>query len=322
MHGNKDVSRSFGLQLEPQFGFTKTDVDKLARQLGQSSHFDMVWISDHMFLDENAVDKSAFDCWTLMSYLAAKYVKLRIGALVLCNSYRYPSILAKMITTLDHLSEGRIEIGYGSGWKEIEYKAYGIDFPPVKTRLEQLVEGLEVLLELWSDKGKGTYTGNHYALDNALCFPKPFQQPHPRLWIGSMTGGKKMLRIAAKYGDGINLAWAFSPEQCKMIFKQLDKYSDEVQRKQLLRSVGFWVRLFENEEDKIIKMKEMAKQRGFSLEEYQKRTEGALLGTQKEIMEKLTKYLKIGVSHFIFMFPGEKESRYIQIFDQEILPSI
>ena len=122
---------SFGIQLEPQFGYTKSEVDQIADSLEQDPLWDMIWISDHMFLDENSTDKSSFDCWTLMTYLAVKYPKLRIAPLVLCNSYRHPSILAKMVATLDQLSEGRIEMGYGAGWKEIEYNAYGITFPPV-----------------------------------------------------------------------------------------------------------------------------------------------------------------------------------------------
>ncbi|MFW9990629.1 MAG: LLM class flavin-dependent oxidoreductase [Candidatus Odinarchaeota archaeon] len=310
---------SFGIQLEPQFGYMKKDVDKLAEKASRYK-FDTIWVSDHMFLDEKAVDKSAFDSWTLMTYLVTKF-KLRVGSLVLCNSYRHPSILAKMVSTLDHLSGGRIEFGYGAGWKEMEYKAYGIEFPPVKTRLEQLEEGLQVIKKLWSEE-KASFSGKHYTLDEAICYPKPLQKPHPRIVIGSMTGGKKMLQIAAKHGDMINLAWSFTPERCKEIFQQLDSYTSEASRNKLLRSVGFWVRLYASEEEKQAKMKEGAQQRNFSIEEYTKRLEGALVGTKEEITEKLAKYIKLGVTHFVFMFPAKEEPTYLRIFNDEIFPSV
>jgi alkanesulfonate monooxygenase SsuD/methylene tetrahydromethanopterin reductase-like flavin-dependent oxidoreductase (luciferase family) len=175
---------SFGMQLEPQFGYSKDDVDQFANLI-ENSKFDTIWVSDHMFLDTES-QGSAFDAWTLMTYLVTKYAKLRVGSLVLCNSYHKPSLLAKKITTLDHLSEGRIEIGYGAGWKEVEYKAYGIDFPSVKERLDMLEEGLDILLKLWSEEEKPSYSGKYYSISEALCFPKPYQKPHPNLWIGAI----------------------------------------------------------------------------------------------------------------------------------------
>ena len=112
---NSESSKlSFGVQVEPQFGYVRDDIDRFVERIEHSQHFDSVWVSDHLFMDENAVDKSAFDCFTLMTYLLTKYQKIRVGSLVLCNSYRHPSILAKMLTTLDHLSGGRFEFGYGA----------------------------------------------------------------------------------------------------------------------------------------------------------------------------------------------------------------
>ncbi|MFX1252070.1 MAG: LLM class flavin-dependent oxidoreductase [Promethearchaeota archaeon] len=314
---------SFGMQLEPQFGYTKAEIDKIAEKI-QETAFDMVWVSDHMFLDPNAVDKSAFDCFTLMTYLVTKYNNLRVGSMVFCNNYRYPSILAKMITTLDHLSEGRIEIGMGAGWKEIEYKAYGLEFPSAKVRIEQFEEGMQILRALWSKDKKTSFSGKYYSLENALCFPKPFQKPHPRLWIGSMTGGKRMLKSTAKYADGINLAWAFSPKQCETLFNQLDEYCTDFGRKKgaILRSVGLWARVFANEQEMETRMKAEAEKRNMSLEKYQDRVKGALIGTTEQIVEKLTNYKKVGVSHFIFMFPMKEESTYLQLFNDDIIPKV
>ena len=292
---------SYGVQLEPQFGYTKNDVDKIGTYI-EKSIFDTIWVSDHMFLDSNAFNKSAFDALTVMTYLSTKFTQLRVGSLVFCNSYRHPSIMAKKIASLDNLCEGRLEVGYGAGWKEIEYNAYGIPFPSVKIRLEQLEEGLQVLKEMWNEKRETAFfQGKHYSLDNALCFPKPYQKPHPRLWIGTMSGGRKMLRIAAKYGDGINLAWSFTVERCKEIFQHLDDLCQQFDKKPLDRSIGFWVRLYSDEKEMTEGIKKEAEKRNIKLKEYEKRIEGALIGTPEMIKTKLEAYKDLGISHFIFL---------------------
>ena len=314
---------SFGLQLEPQFGYTKEEIDNITNVVVKNQ-FDTLWVSDHMFLDTESQGKSAFDAWTLMTYLVTKYSQLRVGSLVLCNSYHHPSLLAKKISTLDHLSKGRIEIGYGSGWKEVEYDAYGIKFPSVKERLDMLEEGLDVLLKLWSDEDKPSYSGKYYNLKEALCFPKPYQKPHPRLWIGSMTGGNRMLRIAAKYGDGINLAWSFSPEKCQELFKKLDNNCLKYNRSpaDIKRSLGFWTRIYKDETDMEKGLIQEAEKRNITVEEYKERVAGALVGTKEQVIQKLIAYKEIGITHYIFMVPYQEEIEYLELFDTEILPKM
>ncbi|MHA2245761.1 MAG: LLM class flavin-dependent oxidoreductase [Candidatus Hodarchaeales archaeon] len=311
---------SFGVQIEPQFGFTKDKIDKIAVMCEKS--FDTIWVSDHMFLNDKSVNVPAFDAWTLMTYLLTKYT-LKVGSLVLCNSYRTPSVLAKMITTLDHLSNGRYICGYGAGWKEMEYQAYGIDYYPLKIRIEQMIEGIEVLRAMWREEEKISYSGKYYTLKDALCFPKPLTKPLP-IWIGSNKGGKKMIRTAAKYADGFNLAWSFSPSHCQTIFNYLDEQAIKFNRdpKEIARSVGFWVRLYKDDKEKEEMIQEEAAKRNISIEEYSKRIEGALIGTKEEIIQQLRKYLELSVSHFIFMFPFDKEVEYMTEFSKDILPEL
>ncbi|MFX0094687.1 MAG: LLM class flavin-dependent oxidoreductase [Candidatus Hodarchaeota archaeon] len=231
---------------------------------------------------------------------------------------------AKMISTLDHLSEGRIEIGMGAGWKAIEYKAYGLEFPSAKVRIDQLDEGLQVLRALWSEEPKPSFSGKYYSLENALCFPKPFQKPYPRLWIGAPSGGKHMLKITAKHGDGINLAWTVPPDKCEWVFNRLDQQCKDMERdsSEILRSVGYWVRMFADEEEMEKYMKEEAKKQNLPFKEFKKQVQNLLMGTKDQIIEKLLEYQKIGVPHFIFMFPYPEELKYLQLFNNEILPAI
>ena len=108
-----------------------------AEELG----YDCAWLDDHFYGVATPPSDDSLECWTLMSALARETSRLRFGTLVLCNNYRHPPLLAKMAATLDHISDGRLEFGLGAGWYEHEYRAYGYDFPPMGTRLQQLDGG-------------------------------------------------------------------------------------------------------------------------------------------------------------------------------------
>ena len=172
----------FGIQIEPQFGFDYITIEKIALN-AEKIGFDSIWSSDHLFLHDKAEEINCMEAWTLLSALASKTNKLRLGTLVTCNSYRYPSILAKIASTVDSISNGRLEFGIGAGWKEIEYKAYGIPFPSVKERFDRLEEALQIIKLLWTEP-KVTFTGRYYSIKDAFSAPKPVQNPHPPIFIG------------------------------------------------------------------------------------------------------------------------------------------
>jgi len=281
------------------------------------------WFSDHFMLTADSIKVNAYECFTAMAAATAYTTKLRIGSLVFCNSYRHPPVLAKQIASLDHFSRGRIEFGYGAGWKKVEYKAYGIEFPPAKTRLEQLVEAIKIIRNLWI-KDRTSFHGKHYQLHEAVSYPKPYQQPHPPIWIGTMYARPKMLNIAAEYADGINLAWAYTLEDFEKKMNMLDELCEKHNRKPstLKRSYGIWTRVYESKEEKKRIMQEAADKRGITLEQLEKRYEGSMHGTIEEIREWLKSYSKLGVEHFIFMFPQDKEIEQMKILAEEIIPTV
>ena len=137
-----------------------------------------------------------------MAGLSAKTEKIRIGTLVICNSYRNPALLAKTLSTIDHISNGRLEIGYGAGWMEPEYKAYGYEFPSMGTRLKMFEEGLHIMKAMFTEK-RATFEGRHYKINEAICNPKPVQKPHPPITIGG-SGEKIMLKLVARFADRWN----------------------------------------------------------------------------------------------------------------------
>ncbi|TFH07463.1 MAG: LLM class flavin-dependent oxidoreductase [Candidatus Thorarchaeota archaeon] len=311
----------FGVQIEPQFGFEYEHISKIGR-IGLENRFSTLWFSDHFMLDGDSTDRPLLDPWLVMTALVREFSDLRVGSLVFCNSYRNPALHAKMAATLDVLSGGRLEFGIGAGWKKLEYNAYGYDFSNDMTRIDQLSEAIQIIRSIWTED-KASFVGKHYKIKDLVSFPKPVQKPHPTIWVGTMYGKEHMLKLAAKYGDGINLAWAFTPEQLEKIFKQLDGYRKDFERsEEIKKSVGFWTYVFEDESDMETAIVEGAKKRNIPLDKYRERIASSMWGTPDVIVEKLNAYKDLGVIHSIFMFPHEEEIKQIEIFGKKVIPKL
>ncbi|OLS28236.1 MAG: Pyrimidine monooxygenase RutA [Candidatus Heimdallarchaeota archaeon LC_2] len=164
-------SIKFGIQIEPQFGFKYNNIKEIALQ-GEKLEFTSIWSSDHFFYGPNPEVTDCLEAWTLLSALAVDTSTIRLGTLVTGNNYRYPPLLAKMTATVDQISGGRLDFGLGAGWKQNEYEAYGIPFPSVKDRMDQLEEAIQIIKKLWTEP-KVTFQGKHYQLKDAYSSPKP-----------------------------------------------------------------------------------------------------------------------------------------------------
>ncbi len=306
------------MQIEPQFGFDYNQVLEISKAAVRNG-FTTLWFSDHFMLDKNATDRILLDPWIMMSALVQENKEVKVGSLVFCNSYRNPALTAKMSSTLDALSDGRFEFGYGAGWKEIEYNAYGYEFPTDNIRIEQLAEAVQIIRGIWSTE-KFSFSGKYYSVDEVVSFPKP-KQKHPRIWIGTMKAKNRMLELTAKYADGINVAWSFTIDQCKEIFKTLDDFGEMNgrQRGSILKSVGFWTRCFEDEKSMVSAVIENAAKRGIGVDEYKKRVESSLWGTPEAILEKLRGFEELGVAHAILMLPHESEIDQIELLSSEVI---
>src|ERR671937_2956088 len=137
-----------GVQVERKFGSREEAVRDIARG-AHAAGFTRLWVSDHLFLNKDSDAQECLEAWTLLAALARDTEGIRIGPMVSAQSYRNPALLAKIAAGVDHMSGGRLEFGLGAGWKEMEYKAYGYDFPDAATRVTQLVETLEICTRLW-----------------------------------------------------------------------------------------------------------------------------------------------------------------------------
>ena len=150
--------------------------------------YDSIWVNDHLIFGSGILE-----CWTTLSSLVPITERVRLGTLVLCNNFRFPSVVAKMAATLDYISNGRLEFGIGAGWNEEEHRAYGIPFPNPAERVERLREAIEIIKRMWTEKAP-YYNGRYYRMEGAVCEPKPLQNPHPSITIGG-AGEKLMMKL-------------------------------------------------------------------------------------------------------------------------------
>ena len=192
-------------------GLQHTTADELRSVWRRIEDLGFGWISvwDHFYGATGKPDDAAcLEAVAMHAALACTTSKVRCGSLVYSVGYRHPAVLAKAITTIDQLSGGRAEMGIGAGWAQVEYDAYGIPFPDVKTRMAQLEEGIQCLRGLLHDEVTD-FAGQYFQLTNARNEPRPVQAKIP-IWIGG-GGEKRTLQIAARYADGWNVPF-IAPE--------------------------------------------------------------------------------------------------------------
>jgi F420-dependent oxidoreductase-like protein len=199
-------------------------LSRLAQTADQSG-YDTIWVGDH-FITAPPSQEMLFECWTLAAALARDTRRVRIGQQVTGNNYRNPALQAKMASTLDVISQGRLTFGIGAGWYEPEYRAYGYEFPGAPERLRQLQEAVQIILAMWKEE-EATFEGTYYQIRGAINQPKGVQRPHIPLLIGG--GGEQMtLKLVAQYGDACNLIG--DPATLKHKFAVLKQHCETVGR--------------------------------------------------------------------------------------------
>jgi F420-dependent oxidoreductase-like protein len=188
------------ISIWPGAGQPWTDIFETARH-AEETGWDGVWIADHFMPNAGPgrnTDQPTLEAGSLVAALGAAVPRVRIGTLVYGNTYRHPAVLANMAATVDQITGGRFTLGVGAGWQLNEHEQYGIELPPVKQRLDRFVEALQVLHGLLRQP-KTTLDGEYYQLTDAICEPKPVQDPLPVMIGGG--GEKRMLGVVAEYAD-------------------------------------------------------------------------------------------------------------------------
>ncbi len=280
-----------------------------------------VWNYDHFYPMANITSKYLPEAWTLLPYLAAHTKRIRLGVLVACNSYRYPSVLAKIATTVDVISEGRLEFGIGAGWHKVEYDAYGMPFPPAKVRIEQMDEATEIIKRIWSQE-KVSFKGKYYTIRDLVSYPKPIQKPYPPIMIGGK--GNMTLRVAAKHANNLNLADC-SPEEYSERIDIFRKRCSEIGRKfeDIEKSWHGHVTIGDRGE---AKRKALRLKKGSVIKAVQDWSEEDFLarmiwGTPEECIDKIQRYIDAGATYFICHFPFPEDLKPHRTFMDEVVPS-
>jgi F420-dependent oxidoreductase-like protein len=199
----------YALMSEPQQGLTYQEILALART-AQEAGFESYFRSDHYASFPGEADRPTTDAWATLAGLARETTRITLGTLVSPVTFRLPGNLAKVATTVDEMSGGRIEVGLGAGWNDLEHAQYGLPFPEIGERFEMLEEQLAIVHGLWSEPDGWSYQGKRWQVRDALFYPKPVERAgrrHPNLIAGG-HGGPRLARLVARYCDEINVSSA------------------------------------------------------------------------------------------------------------------
>ncbi len=283
----------------------------------EAAGFDAVFVYDHFHTVPDPHLESVFECWTAMAGLARDTSTIRLGQMVTCNSYRPPSLLAKMASCIDVMSHGRLILGIGAGWYQHEYEAYGYEYPDTPQRLRMLRESLQLIKAMWTED-EARFDGERYHVRGAINEPKPVQKPHPPIWIGG--GGEKVtLKLVAQYGDGCNFS-----EDVPTVRHKLDvvrKHCESVGRDYdtVLKTLEFYTILGDTKEiDRVVQ--DTARRAG--VDEAYVRSWHPRLGDAERIAEQMHEYAEAGIEYFIVNLPNAFEGGVITRFAEEVFPRL
>jgi F420-dependent oxidoreductase-like protein len=304
---------AFRKQKRPTLMFNQLqEVTLECERLGYHS----VLLDDHLMLNKTPI----LECWTTLSALSSVTEKIRLGTMVTCNSFRNPSLLAKMAATVDNTSNGRLELGIGAGVQKNEHNAYGFSFPSSKARIERLNEAVEIIKKLWTEE-KASYNGKHYTIRDAVFEPKPVQSPHPPITIGG--GGEKLtLKVTARHADRYDWGYLPSVEEYKRKLKVLEKHCDVVSRtfNEIEKSCWPAGQIFIGEDRKELENKvSLWLPKGVSREDFMRTS---FVGTPEDFIEQLRQYLNLGVTHFMLFFGDLPNLKGLRLFAENVVQKI
>jgi F420-dependent oxidoreductase-like protein len=265
---------------------------RVAQAVDSIDAYDSIWVYDHFHTVPRPELETVFECWAITAGLARDTRRVRIGQMVTCNGHRNPALLAKMASTVDVMSHGRLNVGLGAGWYEHEWRAYGYGFPEVRARMRAFREATEIVVKMWTEDCP-IFSGEYYTIDRPINEPKGVQKPHPPLWIGG-SGEQVTLQLVAKYGDACNVGG--DPTTLRRKFGVLRSHCEEQGRNydDVIRSTSL--------EDLLLlragQDPEVAKEQARSA------TGISFAGTVDELTTHIRALVDAGVNYVIVSFPG------------------
>lgn len=297
----------------PEFPVDGSDNAAMIRQTFETldlieGRFPAAWITDHVlpWARWQAVETPVIECWTTLTFLASRYPNLTWGTIVLCQSYRNPALLAKMVANLCAFIPGKFVFGIGAGWKEDEYRAYNWEFPRPAVRIAQLEETVEIAKLMWREDN-ATYEGKYYQIHNAYLQPKP--DPIPPILIGG-SGEQLTLRVVAKHADWWNGGGTRETYARKL--EVLRGHCEAVGRdfNTIKKTVGVDAVAIADTEAEARRLAEASPFFNGS----------GLIGTPEQIVVQIQQWADLGVAHFHLRFADFPKTDGIRSFLAEVMP--
>ncbi len=313
----------FGVHMPPEginFETVKT-VAVTAEQLG----FDQFTLTDHLYpMGFGPQSDYPLECWTTLAAVAAVTDTIQIGPLVTCGLYRNPAILAKMATTVDIISKGRLIFGIGSGWHESEFKAFTGNFPSTRERIDRLEEVIQIVKSMFENETT-SFKGNYYAFSDVVNKPGPVQKPKPPIMIGGQ-GEKRTFKMVAQYADIAHILFNLPPE---VLEKKIDVLKNHCKNggrdfSEITIGASFFIvsPQLDGFYDNLIELQ--AKNFGVSITEMRERMSIPPLGADADqYINFIQEYIDVGVTYFPLVFVesvGAKESM-MKFFGEHIISS-
>ena len=281
---------------------TMTQVALTAEEVG----FDSLWLSDAFWPGDPS--QNLFECWTTVAALARDTRRARIGQMVTYSGLRQPSLLAKMASTVDVMSHGRLTLGIGSGYPglEAQFRAYGYDFPALAVRSRQLREAIQVLLAMWTQE-EATFEGTYYQIRDAINQPKGVQRPHIPLLIGG-NGEQVTLKLVAQYGNACHVFG--DPATMAHKFAVLKQHCEAIGRdyESIRRASIAICSLADTDEQAQARLPEAARAFG-----------GGLIGSPGTIRKIIVAFEQAGVQELILRLPNARDLDELRRFAQEFI---
>jgi F420-dependent oxidoreductase-like protein len=280
--------------------------------------WDSIWVYDHFHTVPKPSLETTFECWTITSALARDTKRINVGQMVTCNGYRHPAVLAKMASTVDVLSHGRLYCGLGAGWYEHEWNAYGLEFPETRARMRAFREACEIITRMWTEE-RPSFKGEYYHIDGPINQPKGVRQPHPSLWIGG--GGEQVtLKLVAKHANACNIN--ADPDTVRHKLEVLRGHCEALGRDydSIIRSSSMNVILLKPGQDPLAATEKVRAALGMSYDEL---ASMALIGTPDDVAAHAQRRVDAGINYLIVYFPRiAYDHEPLHRFAEEVMPKV
>ncbi len=260
------------------------------------------------------------ECWTTLSALAAETSRIRLTPLVLANTYRPPAVFAKMASTLDVISNGRLEVGIGAGGGRTDHQAAGLDFPSTPERVRMLEESVQMMKRLWTEE-EVTFQGRYYSLSRAKNDPAPIQKPHPPFLIGG-HGERHLFRAVARHADICNVGFEMDLVEHRASLDVLEGHCRDVGRDpseiEVTHNTRVVIAETEAEFDRMVSRGAAAA--NMTADDYRASLSRAIAGTPDQCAEQIQRYVDSDITYFFLLFPDPIPTESMELFAREVMP--